>query len=217
MKVPNIIKNKRTITILISAICVILLIGSTAFAIQQKSKMKSVGQQQKDIYAAANANDSVATVDGIPITKKAFDTFKVMYSNSDQKPTDKEVLDMIVERQLLHKQAEKEGITISDEQLNNAIEKMKQDLHNDTQSYSDFKDYIAGLNITEEQYWEQSKPVYKKALAVGQLKSRLKQQYEAEHKSEDAQVVEKNFGEFYKSYVSDLKQKVKIDYKSITK
>ena len=72
--------------------------------------------------------------------------------NSENKLSDKEVLNKIVESHVVYIQAVKEGIHVSDQQVKAAIKSSQKSLKSDSKLYAGFKQYINGLKMSEDEY-----------------------------------------------------------------
>lgn len=201
--------NKSKLVLICILFAAILFSGIT-YATQGDSLAKIFGKKQAE--ALANAGDGiVAMFNGEKITKKGFDTYKLIMNSGSIKLSDKEILDKIVERQIEYKQAIKEGITATDEEVNNFIKSAQDTVKITDNDYAAFKDYISGMNMTEEQYWESVKPAYKKAIICGKFKKSLKEKFAEEKNIKDELQLNKEFNVFYNQYLKDLKSKVKIE------
>lgn len=88
----------------------------------------------------------------------------MLVNSGEKKLSDSEILNKIIERQVIYKSAQIDGITVTDEELSNAIQKAKDTIKSYDEQYNSFQVYIKGLNMTEDQYWESVKPVYKKSI-----------------------------------------------------
>jgi len=200
--------NKRVLMICLISIIAILACG-IGYAVQSDSIAKMFGKQQAEVLS--NAGDGiVATVDGEKITKKGFDTYKLFLNNSGKEVSDQQVLDKIVDRQLIYKQAIKENVVVSDQEVANAIKMAQDTIRSDSKQYEAFKEYISGLNMSEDEYWKSVEPVYKKALTCGKYKNTLKENFKKDNKIEDQSELNSKFEEFYSKTVKELKGKVEV-------
>lgn len=208
----NVKYNKRKITIALVIVISILVFSAVGYAaIQNNTVAKLLGIEQSKALSSAG-NDIVATVDGEKITKKGFDTYKLfLNSNEGNKLSDQQILDKILDRQVVYNQAIKEGMTASDEEVNSAIKSAQEAIKLDNKQYEAFKEYISGLNLSEDEYWESVKPAYKKALTCGKYKNVLKGKYKEENKIQDAKELNSKFPDFYNQKVYELKSKIKVE------
>jgi hypothetical protein len=199
--------RKKVISIVITALVLVCgIVGYTAANSESVAKLFGKAQSQ----ALTNAgNGIVAIVDGEKITKKGFDTYKIMLG-SENKLSDEEILDKIVERKVEYTQAVKEGLLASDEQVDSAIKYAQETIKMDSKQYDAFKEYISGLNMSEDEYWVSVKPAYKKALTCGAYKKTLKQKFKKDNKIENANELNSKFSEFYNQKVKQLKGQAKV-------
>jgi hypothetical protein len=203
--------RKRLIIYLVAML--ILACGVTYAALKPDSVSKLFGKQQSE--SLKNTGDSiVATIDGEKITKKGFDTYKLFLNGGDQSQlSDKQVLDKILDRQVIYNQAIKEGISVSDDEISSSIKSAQESIKAVSSQYESFKEYLSGLNMTENQYWESVKPTYKKALICGKYKNALKEKYiQANNiKNKNSTEIDSEFRDFYAQKVKDLKAKTKVE------
>lgn len=199
--------RKKIIGIVIAAIILVCgILGYTAA--NSESAAKLFGKKQSQ--ALANAGDDiVAIVDEEKITKKGFDTYKIMLG-SENKLSDEQILDKIVERQVVYMQAVKEGLLASDDQVDSAIKSAQEAIKMDSKQYEAYKEYFSGLNMSEDEYWESVKPAYKKALTCGAYKNKLKQKFRKDKRIENAKELNSKFNDFYKQKVKQLKSQAKV-------
>ncbi len=199
--------NKKKIVITAVAIILAFCIIGYKFA-KSESVAKLFGMAQSQELTNAG-NDIVATIDGEKITKKGFDTYKLIV-DFENKLSDEEILNKIVDRQIVYKQAIKEGFLVSDQQVEAAIKSAQETLKTDSNQYEAFKEYFSGLNMSEDEYWESVKPAYKKTLTCGAYKNALKQKLKKDNKIEDQNELNSKFSEFYNEKIKDLKSQTKV-------
>ena len=205
-------KSKTNKNILFTCILtlVIILFCGIVYATQGDNLAMIFGKQQAEILA--NAGDSiVATIDGEKITKKGFDSYKLFVNSGETKLSDSQILDKILERKVIYDEAVKDGIVATDEEIANAIKTAQSVISESNDQYISFKDYISGLNMTEDQYWESVKPAYKKFVTCGKFKNALKVKYSNDNKIADKTELNNKFRDFYYQYVGDLKSKAKVE------
>ncbi|ACL75444.1 SurA N-terminal domain-containing protein [Ruminiclostridium cellulolyticum] len=200
--------NNRKKVVIIAVTAVILIFGIVGYTFSKsESAAKFFGIKQSQTLTKAG-KDIVATINGENITKKGFNTYKAMI-NSENKLSDKEILDRIVESHVVYTQAVKEGFRVSDHQVEAAIKSAREEISMDSKQYKAFKEYISGLKMSEDEYWESVKPTYKKALIRGAYKNALKQKFK-KVKLEDPNEVNSKFSEFYDREIKDLISQAKI-------
>ncbi len=199
--------KKKAIIIAVTAVILICGIGGYTFA-KSESAAKLFGIKQSQTLANAG-DDIVATIDGEKISKKGFDTYKAMI-NSENKLSDKDILNKIVESHVVYTQAVKEGFHVSDQQVEAAIKSSQETLKKDSKQYEAFKEYIRGLNMSENEYWESVKPAYKKTLMRGAYKNALKEKFKKD-KLENNDELNTNFSEYYSQIIKDLISQAKVE------
>lgn len=203
----NIFKNK---IIMVTCICLfVFAIGITVYASQANNTF-FVGQQIKELKNNDNAS-VIAKVGDYNITKGYFDRYKALNSVGNSMPPDSALLDKLIENEVIKEQALKEGISVSDEEVNNAIEQQKQAFANDSKSSEFLKNYIQGLGISEDQYWENMKPGIKNALIRGKYLNKNMELFKKDNPDINANEFTAKFNEFYKNKINDLKNSYKIE------
>lgn len=189
---------------------VVVLFGGIVYATQGNTLAILFGRQQAEILA--NPEDRVvATIDGEKITKKGFDSYKLFINSGETKLSDSQILDKILDRKVIYDKAIQDGIVATDEEINSALKTAQRVMSENHDQYEAFKDYIRGLNMTEDQYWDSVKPAYKKFVICGKYKNTLKEKYGEDNKIEDKTELNNKFRDYYNQYVNDLKNKAKVE------
>lgn len=209
MKIKKFKVSKNALFICITVLTLIV-ICNIAYTKEGDSITKIFGQKQAEILA--NAGDGVvATIDGEKITKKGFDTYKLFINNGNNNHSDKEILDNIINRQVVYNKALKDGITVTDQEVSDAINAAKETLSSFPEQNAAFEENIKGLNLTDDQYWESVKPTYEKALICGKYKNSLKDKFAKDNNITDKTELETKFNIFYNQHVKDLRNSAKIE------
>ncbi len=203
------LKTKKIMGIISIVLVVLALSFGAVYAVQGDNLAKLFGKQQADILANAG-NDIVATIDGEKISKKGFETYKLFINNGDNKLSDKQILEKIIERKAINDEAIKEGLSATDEEVASLVNSAQNMKEND-ERYLAFKEYLGGLSMTEDQYWESVKPAYKKFITCGKFKNSLKEKYAKENDIKDKTELDNNFRDYYNQYVQELKGEVKVE------
>ncbi len=142
-------KNNKKFQLICILSGLLLLLGGSIYALQGESLSKALGMKQAEILSSVG-DESVATIDGEKITKKGFETYNLLVNSGEKKLSDSEILNSIIEREVIYKSAQTDGITVTDEEVSNAIQKAKDTIKSFNEQYNSFQDYIKGLNMTEE-------------------------------------------------------------------
>lgn len=201
-------------------IILVVLVAMVSFVVLYANQDSSIFDFGQNVKSIIDKNDVtiVATIDDFKITMKQFEAYKLTINSSkdgQKMLSDKEILDMLIDRELFYKEALNNGVSVSDSVVDETIKSQKELLANNEHEYNQVKDYIAGFGITEEQYWENAKPAYKKALICGQYKKILKKAYAEKNKIKDQNELNNQFEEYYKNNIKVLKSKCKIEYYNI--
>ncbi|MCX8129333.1 MAG: SurA N-terminal domain-containing protein [Clostridia bacterium] len=193
----------------IASCIIIAALGITTYA-YQNNIFFNVGQKVKDI-TKNNDTGIVAVVGDKKITKKEFDTFKTLYSASDNIPSDTELIEKMIKNEVIYEQAIKDNINVSEEELDKALQEQKDIIAKDRDANMSYKNYVSGLNITEEEYWEKAKEGIKKALIRGKYKNKLKESFKEENPDIKDNEFQAKFNKYYNDIVTTLKNGMKIE------
>ncbi len=96
--------------------------------------------------SAINQDGVVATVNDKPITQKELDENLAIYSKINPAWTEEKMLDQLILEVLLVEKAEKEGITVSDEDVNAELENIK--IYTNTEE--EYQKFLKDNGMTEE-------------------------------------------------------------------
>jgi parvulin-like peptidyl-prolyl isomerase len=192
----------------------IALIGiATVFAANLDDVMFQLGERTRELDE--DKGYVIAVVDGTEILSKDLEILKISSDLAEKEVDEAEALDKLIEKQLVYNAAIESGIDVSDSEVDRIIEQTKQALEQDDDANAQQAEYIAGLGISEEEYWEMVKPIYKKMLIMGKYKnSFIKEQFIKENNITDAKAIEQEYAEYFKEHVESLKSKANIEYKT---
>jgi|GEM_PF-6694529 len=205
-------RKKRIIILGTAVIAVLAIIAAGHGGLKTNSAAKLLGIGQATMLPADAGKEVVANIDGEGITKKGFDTYKLfLNSNGESKLSDKQILDKIIDRQVVYNQAVKEGMTASESEVDSAVKAAQEAIKSESKQYEAFKDYISGLNLTEEAYWESVRPAYKKALTCGKYKNSLKAKFKEDNKGKAISDLNAEFSKYYDGKVKALVEKAKVE------
>ena len=118
-----------------------------------------------------------------------------------------EILDWLHTEKLLLREAERLGIYISDQELSREINDLKSELKQDNDGYSNILAFCAGAEISEDEYWRISSPMYKEHWTMGILYKTLYDKFLVDNPDINVMEIQDLFDEYYKNYVNELKQK----------
>lgn len=129
------------------------------------------------------------------------------------------VLQKLIEDELIYQEAKSEGYEVSMEyaqkyadQTRETIQKIVNgeidtpDKEDTIKVYNNVKEYMKGMGMTEDEYWDSVMPEYQRALTIGKFKGKLRNEIPAE-KRNDAEYVDS----YMKSYTDKLWDKYNVE------
>ena len=205
--------NNKNYLIIFSVLIFAILGG--VFCASGTGEMALLGKDQADILR--NGDDTiVASVNGEKIPKKSVDSFKVVLNsslnNSDHMYTDEEVLDKMIEKILLYQTALNAGISVSSEDVDKLMQQSKDALALEVnkKDAATIAEYISGMNITEDEYWELVRPLVKRDIVCGRYKYALRKNFSEANNITDIQELKKEFDAYFIDYMEQLKENADI-------
>ncbi len=203
-------RNKRTIILGATAIAALLVLAAGCSALSTGSRAKPTDIENTSV--PVKSQDIVARIDGEPVAKKVFDSYKLsLNSGVESKLSDEQILDKIIDRQVVCNQAVKEGMTVSEAEVDSGVKAARETMEADRETYAAFREYVKGLGLTEEAYWESVRPVYNKALTCGKYKKALKAKFREDNKEKAIHDLNAEFTKFYDEKVKALVEKAKVE------
>ena len=213
MKRKNIILG---ICIVIMAAAILSLLDKDIFA---TSKMTAFGvfnknaRSNKENITNKNNGSILAKVNGKPIESYDVDNYLESYRMFDIKKSKRELVDKIIMDILLIDEAEKTNITVSDEDIDREINLIKESLLKDDKTYKGIKEFMIGSQLSEDEYWEMIKPIYRKRFTIGKLKNiYLREKFVNSNPDINPSELDKKFEVYFNEFKEDLIKKAKIEY-----
>lgn len=210
-------KSIKTKSALILAVVLVALIAvSVVTYAQNNSFWKSLGVTQKTMQEKEDTGTTILTINNYKVSQKTFDEYKEslnLAKNDNEKLTDKQVADKLIERELLYQEAQKQGLSLNEEEFKKTMDNVKSGIKNDTEAYNQLKDYLTGRGMTEEEYWKIAEPIYQKAFLIGQYKKSLKEEFKKSDESLpklSQSEFNSKFDDLYKNKIKDIKQKAMV-------
>ena len=124
--------------------------------------------------------------------------------NLDKSTSEENALNYLVKRETLYNAAKQAGFLLSDNEVNTEIENSKNSFKNSV-NYSDFTVYLAGRNITEDEYWVQEFDNIKRNCTINDYLMHIQNEYAKDNKitewSEDSL---KDWQDYKANFVTDL-------------
>ncbi|MDP4094200.1 MAG: SurA N-terminal domain-containing protein [Bacillota bacterium] len=194
-------KSKKTMAILIPV--VILILGIVIFAFHNKIFNTDQKTDKADIEKDLNI---VAVIGDRKITKTEFDNFKALYP-TDKVPSDTELINTTVEREVLYQEAVKEKFSVTEDEVNKAFQQQKEAA---VQYGEDIKGLVKKQNITEEEYWKRMKNSIKKDLIIGKYKRKLKEDFSKDNPDLPSNQYPAKYKEYYNNKIESLKKTIGV-------
>jgi len=195
--------KKKKLIILLAVIVILgtIILSAVASGTSKMSKAAEIHKNNKD-----KPEEVVAIVNGKEIKSKNVKAIKEAQEIMNINKSEKEIIETIIIDHLLLKESEKHNITVTDEEVNNIIEFQKEALSNNKETYSELTDYVKALDMTEEEYWQMLRPIYKKRAILGKHKQLLKEEFINSNKNSLNKNTNINnlFEEYYIEYKGNL-------------
>lgn len=196
--------------IIVSVVIVMFLAATATYAFQSNYKFFIIGKKINKIEET-NDTSAVALVGNKKITKKAFDTYKELYSAADNIPSDSALLDKLIENEVIYQEALKENISVSEEEINRALQDQKDAVAKDSEANEINKNLIQGKNISEEEHWKEMEEGLRRTLIIGKYINKLRDEF----KNQNPDIQQKDIGIKFREYsgnkVNSLKNGIKVE------
>ena len=174
------------------ACCIVLFTNKEA----ESTDLYSVlGHSVMNDNTVESSQNIVAYIDGEP-----FYYDYVQQSAQARNITDEQLIEYAVKEELLYREAKANGITVSEAELTAYIADLRNAVANDSDAYNSLLSYCQGANITVDDYWQQTLPVYEQIMVIARYQDSLHQQFEAQ-KDTSAAVT---FDDYYDQLQDDL-------------
>jgi hypothetical protein len=158
------------------------------------------------------------TFDGGKVTSGDIENFKKYRQDN---LSDKQALEMIIERELLYKEAQAQGMTATLEDARVESDKVKStfDQYGTEQDKKVIQDTTKELKISEKEYWNNYHPKgLLKTLSIGKVSKSIKDKIYSDimkkHSNLGQAKIEREFKESYEKVINDLKSKYNLQYVS---
>ncbi|ABB15277.1 SurA N-terminal domain-containing protein [Carboxydothermus hydrogenoformans] len=204
-------RRKGIFILLIVLIFLFLFFNLTPAAEILNDKFKQFGEFLKKVNHDKKYDVVVARIGDRDVTLREFELFKRSYVLDGRTVTPEEVLEELKRRTVLKEEAEKRKITVSDEEVEKAIQDYKEGMENlkktNPAEYSEFLSYLEGLNMTEEQYWKSKEifEIYRKALVTGKVRKAILKELSEKYNLTGNELQKK-----YRDYIEEEKAKLKV-------
>ena len=195
-------KNKFFI-IVISTLLVIITASAIVLA-----NTENIGARFGSIFKLFKADhkDSENIVfqsDEITITEDEIKYYKEMNRINKLELSDEDIKKNLITNALLLKEAEKAGVSLTDEEVKKYMTQNIEGALKDPENT--FNSFLESAGMTKEEYLEKAFPVYKRNFIIGKYKSFcLKPKFNEENRSLNEKERKEQFEEFYKQYKEKL-------------
>ncbi len=157
-----------------------LVANSSSSGSNNSSVYNNFGELTKEQIeiSKSNAGETAITARDFSITDQYIDnlTKQNELTGIDAKAAEQMALSQIIVKQSLYYYAINNGFIVNEEEIVNSLEKNKAMIRK-ADNYSDFLEFLDGLGMDEEQYWEDQYELYKLNYVVGQYKASVKENY----------------------------------------
>lgn len=171
---------------------------------------------KKDItlISEGHAGKTLVTFDGSKITSGDIDNFK---KSRQDNITDKQALEMMIEKELLYKEAQSQGLTATlkeaKEESNRQKNMYKQ--YATEEQKKELQDILKELNITEKEYWNDYSPkAFRKSITIARMKKSVEGKIHTDilknHSDWGQAEIKKGLEESYSNAINDLKPKFNL-------
>lgn len=205
----KILKRKKTLIILGACIAILgLTFGTVSIA---HYYYKSSGSSEKEEYQMAqkekdrlrdkgtyNPKDHIKKEDIAQKAENVADVFDMSVSEAE-----KQITKNSVEKKALYLAAEEAGITVSEQDVTDEIENIKEALASDPEWKKKLNAQIAGMEMDEEEYWNFLRPQYKSNMIVNKY---LNKMYEEKCKEEKIDLYSEDYMEKRKEWRDSIAQ-----------
>jgi len=191
--------------IILVAVILIALTSVTMNAINPKQmkieKMKEAIQLEEELI---NKKDSkiIAKIGKREVKKNELEIVKLSYDLSDIELSNDEALNKLIRNEVLFQSANKNGLSISDEELETHYKDVISGLENSPETKEFFDERLNELDMNMDEYFEYSKETTMRELIISKLKISIMMNYK-ENKNQ-------TYEEYWNEYVENLIRKTSI-------
>jgi len=177
--------------LILTILLIILTITSLAAYAAKDVLWENAGKDIKKINEDPNKDSVVALVYGNGITKKEItkkdvESKKAFLTLQGEKPSANEILDAIAYDKIVVQESKKRNLYPSRKETIDYMEKLRniqeEAIKNGAETdetYEEWKDYLAGRGMTEDEFWESDEAIagYQNSLAIAKLRSVLQEEW----------------------------------------
>ncbi|MCF6097767.1 SurA N-terminal domain-containing protein [Thermovorax subterraneus] len=136
-----------------------------------------------------------------------------------QKASPAELLDRFIDNEVLYQKAKSQSLEVSYEEAKKYAEEVRKSINDalagkiqvaDRQEFIEIqnyiKQYIKGLGLSEDEYWNKLIPGYQKFLSIGKLKEKILSSMSEEERRDPAKV-----RSYFEQYKNNLRKKYNVE------
>lgn len=180
--------KKRHVSAVLTFTCVIivsLLVCVSASAAQRRSSFYLWGQLEKESQGSpvpSGTAEPPAIVGGhFSISADELNRTIDVQELIDPASAETAAKQLLIERYSLYYQAEQEGCVVTDEYIDDLIKQEISMFAEGTPNNSDYEDFLAGLGMTNEEYWYSCRDMLKMTASIGNWKQKKYDEFISEN------------------------------------
>lgn len=173
-----------------------------------RKDINEIGAKVKNVGANETNQEIALEIGDIAVTSRDFKTVGAMLKTEDEN----KITDYIVERVLIRKKAGEQGITVTDTEVNEYIQEIKDFINSNKDAKDKFNIYLESLGYSEEDFWssESTLEQYKNMLIEGKYRYSLRKEFMNKYKDKSINEIEELVNEEIKKLIEAEKEKVQI-------
>ncbi len=190
----------------IIGLAIVLVLGITLLASGQ-TLWQEIGQRE---VQAENDNEMtvIAFIQGeeFAVNSGYLENAYYYYQRTQEPMNEAEVREFYVANELLYREAQAQGLSAGPEEVNAYIAELRENLSDDPEGYAELSDYLGGLGITEDEYWETHLEDYQKELTIEKLGDKLLDNYFSQYPDATADEYQEYYRNEYRPWLFDKYQ-----------
>jgi len=146
--------------------------------------------------------------------KVTFGEMRVFKQNRNEYISDKQALDLLIEREVLFEEAKTLNVTVSPEDVKQEVHRAKMDFVTSGSEEEEemLHEQIKILGLSYDQYWDEYLPQsYAKLKTMVRMKKVIRDQIE-ESNNMSSEKMKKEYDKLYQEKIEELKQKYGVEY-----
>jgi len=215
----------RKVILVVVLLLLATLVGGTIYAAvtDEVTHWNNVGKEMKEAKKIPNSTAVVATINGEPVTKGDFAASRTVMRSLGMSPgTVADVLSFITEKRVILQEAERRGLQATREETLEQMKTYRETIRNaeargyevDQRSKAEWEAYLAGLGMTDDEYWRNEEVIkaYQAGIAISKLRFALAEEWGYTRKDlsdpDTLTEFESRFADFVKSLAKQAKVEI---------